>query len=426
MIRIIKEHTGVIGYGVLLTFFSGFGQTFFISLLVPFFISSVGISHADFGSLYAIITLASAFTLIYVGKFIDKWPVRKFTLFVVLLLAASLLLVALSYNQIVLCIGLWGIRLAGQGLLPHTSSSFISRRFNKDRGRALSLVTLGHPLGEAILPMVLVVLLSLLDWRLCLGIGAIFLMVILLPYIALIPIPNDSNISEDKDEKFKIWTQKEVLKSRHFFTVVPAIFIPTLLTTALFLYQIPLAEEKGWTAQWIAFCLTGFAIARVIASLFSGTIIDRYGAKNIFPFHLIPFIIGLLILFFSNGSWAAYVYMFLTGMSMGLGSTIKSALLADIFGVASIGAVRSLFSTVMVISTAVGPALFGYLLNQNVSFNHLIVLSIILALVSVIWSLKIISINSYQRTYLRIRKVSVNYSWRIGVNNIIRFFKTNE
>ena len=62
-------------------------------------------------------------------------------------------------------IGLFLLRMSGQGLMSHTSTTAISRFFEKRRGKALSVVFLGMSLGEFILPVLIVYLLSFIYWR---------------------------------------------------------------------------------------------------------------------------------------------------------------------------------------------------------------------------------------------------------------------
>jgi cyanate permease len=64
-------------------------------------------------------------------------------------------------------------------------------------------------------------------------------------------------------------------------------------------------------------------------------------------------------------------------------------MLAEIYGIQVIGKVRSVFTTIMVISTALGPISFGVLLDANLSFTW------IFALVAVIIVLTIV--NGWRR-----------------------------
>jgi hypothetical protein len=74
------------------------------------------------------------------------------------------------------------------------------------------------------------------------------------------------------------------------------------------------------------------------------------------------------------------VFYALLGMSTGLGSTIKTAVQVEI---------RSYFSTLLVISTALGPPVFGYFLDRDYSFNFIMLLFAAITLMSIIFSFKL-------------------------------------
>jgi uncharacterized membrane protein YwaF len=93
--------------------------------------------------------------------------------------------------------------------------------------------------------------------------------------------------------------------------------MPPFWATGLFLYQVSIASDLGWTASLIATAFIGFAIARILGSLIIGPAIDRFSAQSLFPFLLIPMIIGLSTPIFFNGSWAAFVYMIFFGITFG-------------------------------------------------------------------------------------------------------------
>ena len=61
---------------------------------------------------------------------------------------------------------------------------------------------------------------------------------------------------------------------------------------------------------------------------------------------------------------------------MGLGSTTKSALLTELYGENVIGTVRSLFASIMVFSTAISPFLMGWMLDQHVPMETILLTAI--------------------------------------------------
>ena len=79
----------VIIFGFIFTFFSSFGQSFFLGLFNSSIRETLSISHGQFGTIYASATLLSSLLLIWVGKKIDDVNVFKFAIFVTIVLSIS-------------------------------------------------------------------------------------------------------------------------------------------------------------------------------------------------------------------------------------------------------------------------------------------------------------------------------------------------
>lgn len=367
-----RSHPRVLSFGVLLTLFSSFGQTFLLAIFVPGFLDSFGLNTAQFGMLYAAATLTSAASLPWFGRLLDRVPLRRFSLAVGLGLALACLTLALAPNAAVLFVALLGLRLTGQGLLCLTASTTMARVFASGRGRALSLSGLGYPLGEGLLPLGVVLLAQGVGWRLSWGILGGAVLLVLLPAMAwlLREVPQAPEVRFDISPSPP--RNVALLRDGRFYALLPGTLFLPLVLTALFLYQIPLAEARGWSAQTMATAFIGFAAARLAASLLIGPWIDRCGALQLFPFTLMPICAGLLALTLGSAPWIALVYLTLAGVSQGIAGPTMTALWAELFGVESLGATKGTVATVGVFATALGPILVGGLLKLGVPFSLIV------------------------------------------------------
>ena len=79
----------VILFGFIFTFFSSFGQSFFLGLFNSSIRDTLSITHGQFGSIYASATLISSLILVWFGKKIDDINILKFSYLVIILLAFS-------------------------------------------------------------------------------------------------------------------------------------------------------------------------------------------------------------------------------------------------------------------------------------------------------------------------------------------------
>ncbi len=382
--QLFRANPGILSFGMMLVFFSSFGQTFVLSLYIPGLMETFGLSSSGFSTLYAAATLLSAGTLIYVGKKIDHVPLRNFVIFVISGLFFACLLFAVSWHLVVLFLALYVMRLFGQGLLMHTAMTTLARYFSLARGKALSIAALGFPLGEAIFPVLVAASIISFGWRQTLIISAFLIAGILFPYaLHTLGRLKHQRVNEGQPdatkqvgvhesvETGKIWTQKEVIRSRWFYLFAPSIFLVGFLQTALFFFQTFIASEKGWTTEWMAASIIAYASSSIIMSIVAGPLIDKFSARRLFPFMLIPLAVGVAVLGISNHPLIAPAYWLLVGFTGGMNAPITSSIYAETFGTRSLGTVRSMFTFAMVVSTALGPVVYSFFIEKGYSFDQI-------------------------------------------------------
>ena len=380
-VQFVLKERRLLSFGLTFTFFSSFGQTFLISLFVPFFLTTFDLSNAGFGSLYSLATLTSAFSLPFAGKWIDYLPLRRFSLIVAGGLMIAAFTVSISWHVGVLFLGLLLLRLSGQGLSGHTAQTAMAKFFDLERGKALSIANLGYPIGEAILPLVITALIPILSWRGAWGGISMVVGLLLVPIVLTILSGSTAEQTTpdaiDKNRENNPANYRMVLTDQRFYLLLPAVLMPAFWATGLFLYQVNIAEQLGWSATLIASAFVAHAAARIISSLSVGPAIDALSARQLFPYHLIPIAGGFLMAYFHPGGWSAFAYMFLLGMTLGVSSNIKTALWTEMYGADSVGTIRSLFSSLMVFSTALSPFIMGWLIDHNVPMTSILLAAVI-------------------------------------------------
>lgn len=365
--RFIAENKRLLNFGFQFHFFSSFGQTFFISLFVPIWVDSLKISNAGFGTLYATVTVISAFLLSFTGKYIDSIPLKKFGTLVFAGLAVAVILLSQAYNLTVLAIGLFMVRWMGQGMMTHTSSTGIAKHFDLNRGKALAYTALGQPVGHFLLPFVTLPLISATNWRMSLILLLVVAAVIVIPSIWAIPVTKvkKTRSAATATESSSI----NYFASLNFWIIAANIFLVPFLCTAVFLYQFTIGQSKGWEASWVAFSFAFFAVFSAVSLLASGNLVDRFSGGKLFPVYLLPTLLALVLMAVTENKWVYPAFYALLGISSGLGSTIKTAMQVEIYGTGNLGKIRSYFSTLLVLSTALGPPAFGFFLDHRYSLN---------------------------------------------------------
>lgn len=373
MLRFILTHPRVLAFGLLLTLFSSFGQTFLISIFVPQILDSFGLGAGKFGILYAVATVLSGLSLPFFGRLIDRVPLRRFSLVVGLGLSASCFGMALSASVPMLFLSIFGLRLTGQGLLSLTASTTMARVFDEGRGKALSVSTLGYPLGEGLLPLAVVLMIHGLGWRMSwMLLGVLMLLVFVPATQSLLRRHPMTAVVRDATSPVSR-AGARFLRDPLFYLLLPANLAMPFILTALFLYQLQLAEWRGWSVETMAAAFIGFAVVRMLVSLVVGPLIDRWSALAILPALLIPACFGMGVLLLDDAPWIAWAYLILVGASQGMAGPMMTAVWAEVYGVKSLGATKGMVATFGVTATALGPLLLGLALGMGVGFPAIII-----------------------------------------------------
>ncbi len=380
----------VIIFGFIFTFFSSFGQSFFLGLFNSSIRETLSITHGQFGSIYASATLLSSFVLIWVGKKIDDINIFKFAFYVILLLSFSCFFFSKISSIAFLFLAIFLMRFSGQGLMAHTGTTTIARYFTKSRGKALSACWFGLSTAEFILPVLIVYLLTITDWQ-NIWISISILIIIFLPITSFFLIQKlDFNTREQKDtqdnkkKEIKQWKRIEVIKDYRFYVVCLNLLAMPWIATGVFVYQSFITEAKGWGSFVIAQSFMAYSILSVVTLLGSGFLIDKFTSRKLLIFMNIPLLFSTIVLFYFDNPITSFIFLGLIGISNGLANVLGSSTWAEIYGVKFIGSIKALTTALMVFSTAFGTALFGFLIDKGFSIELIAMISFIYILISLI------------------------------------------
>ncbi len=380
----------VILFGFIFTFFSSFGQSFFLGLFNNSIRNELSITHGQFGSIYASATLLSGFILIWFGKKIDDINISKFALLVIFLLSFSSFFFSKVSSVVLLFIGIFLMRFSGQGMMSHTASTTVSRYFTKSRGKALSIIWFGLSSAEFILPILMIYLLSSYDWKVVWKSISIIVL-ITLPIVSYFLLKNlnldsrESNKSEKyKDKNIKNWRRIEVLKDYRFYIVCANMLAMPWIATGTFVYQSFILSSKNWGPYIIAQSFMIYSILSVITLIISGILIDKFTSRKLIVYMNIPLLISVFIIIFFDQPYTSFIFLGLIGVSNGFANVLGSSTWAEIYGVKHIGSIKALTTALMVFATAFGTALFGFLIDRGFSIEQIAMISAIYITISLI------------------------------------------
>ena len=378
----------VIIFGFIFTFFSSFGQSFFLGLFNSSIRETLSITHGQFGSIYASATLLSSLLLIWVGKKIDDINIFKFAFYVTLLLSFSCFFFSKISSIAFLFIAVFLMRFSGQGLMSHTATTTITRYFTKSRGKALSAGWFGLSTAEFILPVLIVYLLTITAWQ-NIWISISILILIFLPLASFFLIKKldfdtreQVGLNDVETKEIKQWKRIEVIKDYRFYIVCLNMLAMPWIATGVFVYQSFITDAKDWGSFVIAQSFMVYSVLSVVTLLGSGFLIDKFTSRKLLIFMNIPLLFSTLVLFYFDNPITSFVFLGLIGISNGLANVLGSSTWAEIYGVKFIGSIKALTTALMVFSTAFGTALFGFLIDRGFSIEQIALVSFTYVLIS--------------------------------------------
>ena len=368
----------VILFGFIFTFFSSFGQSFFLGLFNSSIRETLSITHGQFGSIYASATLLSSLILIWIGKKIDDMHVFNYSILVIILLSFACYFFSTIKIIPILFFGIFLLRLSGQGLMSHTATTTVSRYFEKTRGKALSITWLGLSAAEFILPVLMVFLLTLTSWR-NIWIFISICVLIILPIISFILVKkvklnsreNSRSYKQKINTKIKQWKRTEVIKDYRFYIISLNMLSMPSIVTGVFVYQSFIISQKNWGPFVLAQSFMVYAILSVLTLSLSGFLIDKFTSRKLLIYMNIPLFISTIILFTFDNPISSFIFLGLIGITNGFANVLGSSTWAEIYGVKHIGAIKALTTGMMVFATAAGTAIFGILIDSGYTINSI-------------------------------------------------------
>ena len=374
--RFARANPRFLGFGFLLAFLSSAGQTYFVGVFGSGIQADFGLEPGSWGRIYMLGTLASALVINWSGSLIDRYDLRLFTAASLTGLAVACLVMSFATTLPLLIVAVFLLRQFGQGLTSHTGITSMARYHDTDRGKAIALAAIGFAAGEACLPVLGLYLATAHGWRetfryVALAvIASIALALWLLRGHRLRHAAHAAALEQRSadGQSDGDYTRRRVLGEARFYLLLPAMIAPSMIGTAIFFFPGEIAAAKRWSPLWLTGNYWLYSTVSVATTIYSGLLIDRFGARRVVPYFLLPFALALVVINFSDHRFVVWPYLLLMGVSFGIYFPGLSALFAELYGTRHLGAIKSLTNAIMVFASALGPALMGTLLDLGFSF----------------------------------------------------------
>ncbi|MEX1080013.1 MAG: MFS transporter [Homoserinimonas sp.] len=337
------------------------GQTAGLSVFTDPLIDELSISRTGISTSYLIGTLVGALVQPAIGRALDRWGVRVVTIIIGLGFAGILFALSFVGEIMGLTAGFVGVRMAGQGALTLAATTAVARAIRQRRGLALGITSAIGSAGISLAPIILERVIAVVGihdtWRW--EAAAVVLVVVPLAFMfprkeRRLPVA-DSPVTGQIAIQGETWTMPEALRSGMFWVIAASLATSGTLTTALAFHQIAILGEQGLTPFEAAANFLPQTITGILATLFTGSLIDRTSPKLFVVFSMTTLSASLLMLPIVDPGWSAILYGLILGAAGGSLRGMEAAAYVRYYGTEHIGSIRGVATSISLASTAFGP-----------------------------------------------------------------------
>lgn len=318
---------------------------------------------------YSLVMLVGAIGSAPVGWLADRWPLRRIVLTGVIGTAAGLSLVSAATEmwQVVLLFGTL-IAMSDVFIGSITSSYLVSRWFERRRGLALGLTTIGASVAAVAFPPLSSLLIESAGWRQTFIVYGISMLILVPPAMLFAYTPRSVPEHERKARAARpadgpLLTLRQMARIPAFWIITMCCGTMMGVNGALMISMVPYALVRGFDLHQGAALVSLIGAGAFIGKLSFGLVADHMDLRWAQRLGLLTMAIAIGLLVSDGGYALLGAASFIFGLGLGGMMPVWAALVAHIFGAQNCGSALGATRAAMTPLAIGGPMLTGFVVD---------------------------------------------------------------
>jgi MFS family permease len=288
----------------------------------------------------------------------------------------------------------------GMGAMLYLSTfTVISKWFMRRLSLSFSLMSVGAGLGGFICAPASALLIRHFGWRMAFVVTGLVIWAVVLPLTLVIRnSPSEKGLQIDGDEpkpadqplegprNFSTgtiaqtdYTLRQALVSRPFWLLVGGFFFQGLAQSSVIVHAVPALTDAGLPLDIAALSLGLVLAISVVGRLLFGYLGDRMDKRTLFMICYAMVSAGTLVLIVARTMPLTFLFIALFGIGFGGTIPLDPAIRAEYFGRTAFAKIQGIMSPLLMVSSATGPILTGYLFDVSGSYHSSFLITALIA-----------------------------------------------
>ncbi|MCI0441144.1 MAG: MFS transporter [Chloroflexi bacterium] len=349
----------------------------------------LGIGRSTFGWAQTARQVASSATSPFVGRLLDRFGSRVMLPVAAIVTGSAMIgLAMMNYSwQLVMLFAIMGlVGMSGPGAL--VTSVPVLKWFVRNRGKAISFMALGVPIGAIIFVPLTQVFIDAWGWRqtwfvlAIIGVGVIVPLAVifvrrqpedmgLLPDGAASPaelaargVATQPRLVEEAS-----WSTSEAMRSATLWRLVAVFSIVSLAIGTMAVHRIAAFMDRGLDPRLISFATAFDAVCAGASTFALGLLVRRLSARSLGSAGFVLLAAASVLTIYATTIPVMFASMALFGVGIGGMIFLQNFIWADYFGRRNVGSIRGLVTPVNLVIGGIGAPLAGYVRDATGSYD---------------------------------------------------------
>ncbi|MFH1652037.1 MAG: MFS transporter [Chloroflexota bacterium] len=269
--------------------------------------------------------------------------------------------------------------------------STVARWFDRRRGLALGIASIGAGLGTVVMAPFATYLITHFDWRTAYLYIGIIAWVIVIPVAFVLkkgphalgkPPETPSPLSGSTAAVPLDLSLSQAFRTRSLWLLTVISFLASSAQMLVMTHIVPHATDSGFSDFQAAAVLSLIGASNIIGKIVFGAAADRRGNKPTAIFCTLLQFLAMVWLLWADQLWMLYVFAIAYGFSYGGRGPIMGSMVGDVFGLSAMGAILGIVEIGFNTGAAFGPFLGGLVYDIQQSYFFAFLLGAAFTLVS--------------------------------------------